>query len=150
MTIKTSLSQAELHNLGDQYQQGHLKLREASRLLELSGTDLIFELEQTGFVRPPSVIVLTEDQRDAIYQRLRQQRLAHTDPPVVNEDLVVRDSIACEGVDPLSMIEDRGRQTSRGRPSRRGRSAPFRRGRRPKRATPIPDPASIWEYGSLA
>jgi hypothetical protein len=99
-----------LRIVGDQYQRGNLGLRDAATVLGMSTSDLVFELEQDGFARPPSAVTLTEDRREAIYQRLRQQRLARTGPPVLNDDLVDRDVIASErieGVDARAWIRGR-------------------------------------------
>jgi hypothetical protein len=93
--------------VGEQYRRGHIRIQDAARLLGMSTSDAVFELEQDGFSRSPAAIALTEDEREAVYQRLRQRRLQHVGPPVVNQDLVERDVIASErieGVDARAWI----------------------------------------------
>jgi len=96
--------------VGEQYRRGHIALPEAARLLGLSSSDVVFELEQHGFSRPPSAILLNEEDREGAYRRLRQRRLQRTGPPVVDPDLVERDVIASErieGVDARAWIRGR-------------------------------------------
>jgi hypothetical protein len=85
--------------VGEQYRRGHIRLNDAARLLGMSRSDAVFELEQDGFSRPPSAIALTEADRDAVYQRLRQRRLQCAGVPVVDPDLVERDVIASERIE---------------------------------------------------
>ena len=96
--------------VGEQYRHGHIRLSDAARLLGMSRSDAVFELEQDGFIRPPSAIELTEEDREAAYRRLRQQRLERTGAPVVDPGLVERDVIASErieGVDARAWIRRR-------------------------------------------
>jgi hypothetical protein len=85
--------------VGEQYQRGNLRLRDAARLLGMSTSDAVFELEQDGYSRPVSAIALTDDERQAVYQRLRQRRLERTEVPIVDLDLVERDVIASERIE---------------------------------------------------
>jgi hypothetical protein len=96
--------------VGEQYRSGSLRIHDAAKLLGVSTSDAVFELEGDGFVRPLSAVRLDESERDAIYQRLRQQRRHRSGPPVVDEDLVDRDVIASErieGVDARAWIRRR-------------------------------------------
>jgi len=96
--------------VGEQYQHGNLRLRDAALLLGMSTSDAIFELEQVGFSRPLSAIMLTETEREAAYQRLRQRRLQQVGSPLDKLDLVERDVIASErieGVDARAWIRRR-------------------------------------------
>jgi Mn-dependent DtxR family transcriptional regulator len=93
--------------VGEQYRRGQIRIQDAARLLGMSTSDAIFDLEQDGFSRAPAAVALTEDEREAVYQRLRQHRLQHTGPPVVDQELVERDVIASEriaGVDARSWM----------------------------------------------
>ncbi len=96
--------------VGEQYRRGHIRLKDAARLFEMSTSDAVFELEQDGFHRPADAITLTEADREAIYQRLRTRRLHRGGAPVVDQDLVERDVIASErieGVDARAWIRRR-------------------------------------------
>jgi hypothetical protein len=96
--------------VGEQYQRGNIRLRDAATLLGMSTSDTVFELEQDGFGRAPSKITLVESERDAVYQRLRQRRLQRHTLSVVDPDLVDRDVIASErieGVDARAWIRRR-------------------------------------------
>lgn len=96
--------------VGEQYRRGHIRLRDASRLLGMSSSDAAFELEQDGFNRAPSAITLTEEDRESTYQRLRDRRLHRSGAPNVDPDLVDRDVIASErieGVDARAWIRRR-------------------------------------------
>lgn len=85
--------------VGEQYRRGHISLAEAAQLLDLSTSDTVFELELNGYGRSAEVIALTPDERDAIYARLRQVRLARRAPPSADPDLVARDVIASERIE---------------------------------------------------
>ena len=96
--------------VGEQYQRGNIGIREAARLLHMSTSDAVFELEQDGFSRSPEQITLTEADREATYQRLRQRRLLRVESAAVDSDLVERDVIASErieGVDARAWIRRR-------------------------------------------
>jgi len=96
--------------VGEQYQRGNIRIRDAARLLGLTTSDAVFELEQDGFGRAAPEITLTESERAAAYQRLRQRRLQRSTPPVVDPELVERDVIASErieGVDARAWIRRR-------------------------------------------
>jgi hypothetical protein len=76
----------------------------------MSTSDTVFELEQDGFSRALPAITLSEADREAAYQVLRQRRLQRPRPPVVDPDLVERDVIASErieGVDARAWIRRR-------------------------------------------
>jgi hypothetical protein len=90
---------AVMRIVGEQYRRGHIRLKDAARVLGMSSSDAVFELEQDGFSRPASAITLTEDEREAAYQRLRQLRLQRTGAPVVDPDLLERDVIASERIE---------------------------------------------------
>ncbi|HEX7941188.1 MAG TPA: hypothetical protein VF488_05260, partial [Gemmatimonadaceae bacterium] len=96
--------------VGQQYQRGNVRIHDAARLLGMSTSDAVFQLEQDGFGRAPSEIALTESEREAVYQRLRQRRLRRDMPPVADPELVERDVIASErieGVDARAWIRRR-------------------------------------------
>jgi hypothetical protein len=93
--------------VGEQYRRGNVPLRDVARLLGMSTSDAVFELEQDGFSRAANAISLTEDEREGVYQRLRRRRLQRSGPPVVDPELVERDVIASErieGVDARAWI----------------------------------------------
>jgi hypothetical protein len=85
--------------VGEQYQHGNLPLPDAARLLDMSTSDAVFELERDGFRRSPAAITLAEADRDEIYQRLRTQRLQRSGPASVDQDLIERDVIASERIE---------------------------------------------------
>jgi hypothetical protein len=96
--------------VGEQYQSGRLRIHDAAKLLGVSTSNAVFELEQDGFARPLSAVTLDDRERDAIYQRLRQQRRERTGAPMVDQELVDRDVIASErieGVDARAWIRRR-------------------------------------------
>lgn len=96
--------------VGQQYQRGNVRIHDAARLLGMSTSDAVFQLEQDGFGRAPSEIALTESEREAVYQRLRQRRLRRDMSPVADPELVERDVIASErieGVDARAWIRRR-------------------------------------------
>ena len=93
--------------VGEQYQRGNIRLRDAATLLGMPVSDAVFELEQDGFGRAQSAIVLTDTERDAIYQRLRNRRLQEHTRHEIDPDLIDRDVIASErieGVDARAWI----------------------------------------------
>jgi len=85
--------------VGEQYRRGHLRLKDAARVLGLSTSDAVFELEQDGFSRSPSAITLTEEDRETVYQRLRVARLHRAGAVIADPDLVERDVIASERIE---------------------------------------------------
>lgn len=85
--------------VGEQYRRGNLRLREAARLLGMSTSDAVFELEQDGYSRALSVIALAPPERDAVFERLRRRRLESPGAPTVDPDLVERDVIASERIE---------------------------------------------------
>jgi hypothetical protein len=85
--------------VGEQYRRGNLQLREVARLLGMSTSDAVFELEQAGYSRAPSAIELTPAEREAVYARLRRRRLESSGAPVVEPELVERDVIASERIE---------------------------------------------------
>ena len=96
--------------VGEQYRRGHIRLRDAARLLGMSTSDTVFELEENGFCRAATAITLTEADREVVYQRLRTRRLHREDPPTVDDELVERDVVASErieGVDARAWIRRR-------------------------------------------
>lgn len=96
--------------VGEQYQRGNIRIRDAARLLGMSTSDAVFELEQDGFSRSPEQITLTEADREATFRRLRERRLLRVEPAAVDSDLVERDVIASErieGVDARAWIRGR-------------------------------------------
>jgi hypothetical protein len=96
--------------VGEQYRSGHMRLRDAARILGMSTSDTVFELEQDGFCRPAAAITLDDSEREAAYQRLRERRLARAGMRSLDPDLVERDVIASErieGVDARAWIRRR-------------------------------------------
>jgi hypothetical protein len=85
--------------VGDQYRRGHIGLRDAARLLGMSSSDAVFELESGGFGRAAEAIRLSDDARTAIYSRLRERRLQYQGPSAIDNDLVERDAIASERIE---------------------------------------------------
>lgn len=85
--------------VGQIYAKGELTLEEVSVLLDLSSTDAIWWLEQSGYSRSIQVIQLTDVERDRRFSQMRNDRLDRKGEPVFSEDHLLRDVVSSERIE---------------------------------------------------
>jgi hypothetical protein len=91
-----------LRAAGESFQAGCISVPQVSALLGLHPVDAVAVLESHGYARSLATLALTEQERAAIYARMRADRLARRGAPVITAESIARDTIASariEGVD---------------------------------------------------
>jgi hypothetical protein len=104
----TVYGQATLHIVGRAYSEGRLSLDEAAHLLGMPRSDAVAWLEEHGHARDVSVIVLTPEERERRFARMREDRLARGGHAVFDRGLLLRDVVATqriEGVDARPWVQ---------------------------------------------
>jgi hypothetical protein len=89
----------KLKTLGGAYAEGRLSLQEVCSVLGLSEWDIIPELERLGFSRRISKLSLQEEERRAILEKIRADRLARNGEPSFNPNQVAREVIATQRIE---------------------------------------------------
>jgi hypothetical protein len=92
-----------LRIVGEQYQLGHLRLKEVAQLMGMPPSNAVFELERGGYGRTIETMTISSDERNKIYSNLRLGRHRTLSP--VDLDLVKRDTIASERIEGVDARE---------------------------------------------
>lgn len=85
--------------VGRLYQRGAMELGDVAKELDDSPTDAIALLEEHGFGRTVETIRLSEEERRARLERIRQDRLERAGKPAYSPDLVRRSTVASERIE---------------------------------------------------
>jgi hypothetical protein len=103
--------QEQLRIAGEAFKAGKLTLTEVAKLLEMHPVDAVAALEEHGYDRSLRTIALSEEERAAIYARMRADRLARNGEPAPTHESIARDTVASErieGVDARRWIHREG------------------------------------------
>jgi hypothetical protein len=94
-------------SVGQAYAEGRLQVADVARSLNVRRSDAAALLESRGYFRAKKTIELQPDEREAIFDRIRADRIARCGRPSPSDDLIHRDMIASqrlEGVDARAWI----------------------------------------------
>ncbi len=81
------------------YAEGRLSVTEVAELLGMVPSDAVFYLEAHGFCRTTDALRLSQEARDGILRRLRDDRLHRKGAPSPSQDLIARDVISSERIE---------------------------------------------------
>ena len=105
--LDESRRDGRLLEVGEAFREARISLAEAAESLCLHLVDAVALLEAHGFSRSIEALALSEEERRAIYARIRMDRLARRGVPQWSAESVARDAIASErleGVDARAWI----------------------------------------------
>ncbi len=91
--------QEQLRIAGGAFQAGKLSLTEVSKLLEMHPVDAVALLETHGYNRSLRTLALSEEERSAIYARVRADRLTRGGAPAWTHEGIARDTVASERIE---------------------------------------------------
>jgi hypothetical protein len=103
--------QEQLRVAGEAFKAGKLSLIEVAKLLEVHPVDAVALLEEHGYDRSLATLALTDEEREAVYSRMRADRLARRGEPAWTHESVARETVASErieGVDARRWIHREG------------------------------------------
>lgn len=89
----------QLRVAGEAFKAGKLTLVEVAKLLELHPVDAVALLEEHGYDRSLGTLALSDEERAAIYARMRADRLARRGEPAWTHESVARDTVASERIE---------------------------------------------------
>lgn len=96
--------------VGVEYTLGKTSIEEAATVLELPVAEAVALLEDHGYWRPLENVALDEEARSALYDRLRQSRLARSGKPAPNASRTTRAVVASqriEGIDARPWVDSK-------------------------------------------